>query len=99
LTPSLKLRWERHTEIQTYAFTRCLPDAETRRAVLEAPFDADNVAMSLVPKEWAREIPGGVVCATHVAVMTDEDRGDGSSGAFWSRWSPYDRVDVVNADP
>jgi hypothetical protein len=39
------------------------------------------------------------VCATHVAVMTDEDRGDGSSGAFWSRWSPYDRVDVVNADP
>jgi uncharacterized membrane-anchored protein len=83
----LKLRWERHTEVTTYTFTRCLETDHETGAVIDRdavrdPFNPSNVAVALVPPRWLAEFPGAVVAATHVAVLDQERGADEPGGAI-----------------
>lgn len=60
------LRWERHTEVQTYTFTRSATAAEMQR-----PFDPAVVPVSLLPKRWLQTLPGSVISAVHAAVLAE----------------------------
>jgi uncharacterized membrane-anchored protein len=60
------LRWEQHTEFQTYTFWRSLP---------ERPTSFDEPAVSLVPQDWLRGIPGQWLVGTHVVVTRTRDDG------------------------
>ena len=90
----LSMRWERHTEVCTYTFARALGGEETE--ILANPFAEAHVATTLVPKPWLRSMPGGVVSATHVALVEGDPAdgwGDASSAggdvhALTSRTSP-----------
>ena len=85
LTPHLTLRWERHTEAQTYQLTReGGADGGLGPETLDAPFDARNVAVSFVPGEWVATIPGRVICATHL-VVTDDVMDHGAESAKRAR--------------
>ena len=90
----LSMRWERHTEVCTYTFARALGGDETQ--ILANPFAEAHVATALVPKPWLRSMPGGVVSATHVALVEGDPAdgwGDASSAGgdvhkLTSRTSP-----------
>lgn len=60
----LRLRWEQHTEFASFTFYLFAPLAED-------PF-ADP-ALSRVPADWLRDLPGQVLVAVHAAVLP----GDG----------------------
>ena len=72
----ISLRWERHTEVCTYTFSRELTAQEESAPELFDPFSEKNVVSSLLPKTWLSSFPGGVVSATHV-VLTQGDARDG----------------------
>lgn len=81
----VELRWERHTEVTTYTFTRCLEtDLETGavidRDAVRDPFNPSNVAVAFVPPRWLAEFPGAVVASTHVAVLDQERDADERGG-------------------
>jgi hypothetical protein len=59
-----RLRWERHTEAQTYTFTKAANEADRER-----PFGEASVAISLIPKAWLASLPGLVLSAVHVAML------------------------------
>lgn len=59
-----KLRWERHTEAQTYTFTRS-PTAEESAQ----PFSASSVAVSVIPSGWLASLPGLTLASVHVAML------------------------------
>lgn len=59
-----KLRWERHTEAQTYTFTR--PAVKGEQA---DPFAESNVALSVIPREWLAQLPGLALTCLHVAML------------------------------
>jgi len=59
-----KLRWERHTEAQTYTFSRLATEEETQQ-----PFAESSVALSVIPKKWLEELPGLVLAGVHVAML------------------------------
>jgi len=59
-----KLRWERHTEAQTYTFTRLATDEECT-----TPFGESSVAISVIPRRWLESLPGLVLSGIHVAVL------------------------------
>lgn len=54
-----ELRWERHTEFSTFTFIR--------------PMDAvvEGDALSFVPKEWLKQLPGQLVVALHMQVRNE----------------------------
>ena len=56
-----RLRWERHNEFSTYTILRF--DA------FDEPFTA--TALDFIPADWLKALPGKVITATHVAVVTD----------------------------
>lgn len=60
------LRWEQHTEFQTYTFWRALS---------ERPTSFDEPAVSLVPQDWLRGIPGQWLVGMHVLVTRTRDDG------------------------
>jgi uncharacterized membrane-anchored protein len=60
------LRWEQHTEFQTYTFWRALS---------ERPTSFDEPAVGLVPQDWLRGIPGQWLVGTHVVVTRTRDDG------------------------
>ena len=64
-----KLRWERHTEAQTYTFTRPAVFAEKAD-----PFAETNVALSVIPREWLGQLPGLVLSNVHVAMLETRPR-------------------------
>jgi uncharacterized membrane-anchored protein len=60
------LRWEQHTEFQTYTFWRALS---------ERPTSFDEAAVGLVPQDWLRGIPGQWLVGMHVVVTRSRDDG------------------------
>lgn len=54
-----ELRWERHTEFSTFTFIRPM-DVE-----------AEGDALSFVPKEWLKKLPGQLVVALHMQVRNE----------------------------
>ncbi len=59
---AFRLKWERHTEFSRYKFIRT--------AQAEDPFA--EPAIRAVPKEWLGEVPGRVMVAAHVALVSPE---------------------------
>lgn len=57
------LRWEQHTEFQTYTFRRPLPQ-------VPAAFDAG--ATDLVPREWLARMPGQWLVGIHLLVLPQD---------------------------
>lgn len=51
-----ELRWERHTEFSTFTFIRPIGA------------DTEGDALSFVPKEWLKKLPGQLVVALHMQV-------------------------------
>ncbi|MFT4192769.1 MAG: DUF3422 domain-containing protein [Comamonas sp.] len=61
------LRWEQHTEFQTYTFRRALPQVPTA-------FDAS--ATDLVPREWLARMPGQWLVGIHLLVLPQAELAD-----------------------
>ncbi len=59
----LELRWERHTEFSTLMLVRSGP--------FERPFAEPPLA--LLPQRWVERLPGRLVEASHVAVLSQDD--------------------------
>ena len=59
-----KMRWERHTEAQTYTFIRTATDDECTH-----PFADSSVALSVIPPGWMTGLPGLVLASVHVAML------------------------------
>ena len=59
-----KLRWERHTEAQTYTFIRTATEDDCMH-----PFAESSVAVSVIPKGWLAKLPGLVLANVHVAML------------------------------
>lgn len=59
----LEVRWERHLEFVTYTFLRA--------GGSDLPFNQS--ALSLVPRDWLESIPGELVAALHLEVLSPED--------------------------
>jgi len=59
---AFRLKWERHTEFSRYKFIRTLQ--------AEDPFA--EPAIRAVPKEWLGEVPGRVMVAAHIALVSPE---------------------------
>ncbi|KAF1023376.1 MAG: hypothetical protein GAK30_00579 [Paracidovorax wautersii] len=54
------LRWEQHTEFQTYTF---------RRPLAQVPTAFDTSATDLVPREWLARMPGQWLVGLHLLVL------------------------------
>lgn len=61
------LRWEQHTEFQTYTFRRTLP---------ASPTAFDTSATALVPHEWLARMPGQWLVGLHMLVLPAEQCPD-----------------------
>ncbi|EOD25632.1 hypothetical protein EMIHUDRAFT_457490 [Emiliania huxleyi CCMP1516] len=61
-----RLRWEQNTEVSTYTFLRPLPEEGSPL------FEAPSLSLSAVPAWWLHSLPGRVVAATHIAVVSRE---------------------------
>jgi uncharacterized membrane-anchored protein len=59
-----RLRWERHTEVSTWTVQRPNLDGDT------ANFAA--TALDLVPRDWLAALPGEILAAAHVALVSAE---------------------------
>lgn len=59
-----KMRWERHTEVQTYTFVRSATDDEIAK-----PFADSSVALGVIPRGWVAALPGLVLASVHVAML------------------------------
>ena len=62
----LRLRWEKHTEFQTYTFWR---------ALREAPASFDDSAVSGVPADWISGLPGEWLVGLHMLVTSADAAG------------------------
>ena len=62
-----RLRWERHTETSTWTFFRPKPD------VARAPFQ--DTALDLAPSDWLAALPGLVLAAAHVEILSQPPTG------------------------
>ncbi|ARU54509.1 MAG: DUF3422 domain-containing protein [Pseudomonadales bacterium] len=54
-----ELRWERHTEFSSYTFIH----------KLDAPMPFGKTALSLLPPEWLKAMPGKVISCLHVELQ------------------------------
>ncbi len=61
--PTFRFRWERHSEFSSYTF------------YVEAPFKRpfEETAISRVPAEWLRQLPGELLMGSHVAIEPDSE--------------------------
>lgn len=59
-----RLRWERHTEVSTWTFSRAIPEGHTPQL--------GESALDLVPKDWLAAIPGEVLVAVHVSLTAEK---------------------------
>ena len=65
LGSGLHLRWEQHTEFQTYTFWRTLPSA---------PAGFDTTALQAAPQDWLAALPGQWLVGLHLlAVQAAEE--------------------------
>lgn len=55
-----RLKWERHNEFSSYTFLRDVDDTEAE----------DTTALLAVPAAWRKAIPGKLMVASHVAVLS-----------------------------
>ena len=55
-----RLKWERHTEFSSHTFLRDVTDDEA----------ADSTALIAVPAAWRKAIPGKLMVASHVTVLS-----------------------------
>jgi uncharacterized membrane-anchored protein len=55
-----RLKWERHTEFSSYTFFRDVSDSEPE----------DTTALLAVPAAWRKAIPGQLLVASHVSVVS-----------------------------
>jgi len=55
-----RLKWERHTEFSSYTFFRDVSDTEPE----------DTTALLAVPAAWRKAIPGQLLVASHVSVVS-----------------------------
>ncbi|RDI03454.1 DUF3422 family protein [Caldimonas thermodepolymerans] len=62
----LWLRWEQHTEFQTYTFWRQLP---------QDPTSFEPAAVSEVPQDWLAQVPGQWLVGLHVLVAASREDG------------------------
>lgn len=60
----LRLRWEQHTEFQTYTFWRTLP---------EAPDGFDPTALQAAPQDWLAGLPGQCLVGLHLLAVQEDD--------------------------
>lgn len=70
LAGTCKLRWERHTEAQTYTFSR-----EATEEELAAPLESGATALSDIPESWTAALPGTVVASMHIAMIEHKRAG------------------------
>lgn len=63
----VRLRWEQHTEFQTYTFWRQLP---------ENPASFEPTAVSSVPQDWLSRVPGQWLVGMHVLVTSSREDGN-----------------------
>jgi len=64
LAGTCSLRWERHTEVQTYTFSRAATAEEAT-----SPFSSSSLPLSVLPEWWTASLPGTVVASTHYALI------------------------------
>jgi uncharacterized membrane-anchored protein len=62
LAGTCTLRWERHTEVQTYTFTRPATEED-----LPKPFESSP--LTVIPEWWSASLPGTIVASTHFALL------------------------------
>ena len=101
-----KMRWERHTEVQTYTFVRSATDDEIAK-----PFADSSVALGVIPRGWVAALPGLVLASVHVAMLPNAPsdfaalaqhfhRHDGeASGDLLQRFDPACDYHAVQAHP
>ena len=65
--PGCRLRWEQHSEFTTYTVWRAL-----RQEACSEAFDSP--ACGALPADWLCRIPGQLLVATHVAVVSTPER-------------------------
>jgi len=66
---SFRLKWERHTEFETYTFIQQTP--------VDQPFDGSVI--DLIPTDWVSALPGKILVAANVDVE-DADKPERSIG-------------------
>jgi uncharacterized membrane-anchored protein len=66
---ALRLRWEKHTEFQTYSFWHALSGA---------PSGVDGGAIRAVPADWLAAMPGAWIVGLHM-IVTDATAPDGEA--------------------
>ena len=64
LAGTCQVRWERHTEVQTYTFIRAATAED-----MASPFEPGSVPLNVIPAWWTASMPGSVVASTHVALL------------------------------
>ena len=60
----LRLRWEQHTEFQTYTFWRTLP---------QAPAGFEQTALQAAPQDWLAGLPGQWLVGLHLLALQAAD--------------------------
>lgn len=66
----LRLRWEQHTEFQTYTFWRTLP---------QAPEGFETTALQAAPQEWLAGLPGQWLVGLHLLALQAPGDDEGES--------------------
>ena len=61
-----RLRWERHTEVSTWTVFRPAPGDD--------PGSFDATALDVVPQDWLGALPGEVLAAAHLALVSEAPR-------------------------
>ena len=82
----MRLRWEQHTEFQTYTFWRAAAAGAQR---------LDDTALAQVSTEWLGALPGEWLVGLHMLVTDGALRDDEASDA-WAR-SLLDETSLVGA--
>lgn len=62
----LRLRWEQHTEFQTYTFWRTLP---------KDAMGFDATALQAAPQEWLASLPGQQLVGLHLVALSADEAG------------------------
>lgn len=60
----LHLRWEQHTEFQSWTF---------RRPLEGSPQDVDDLPLARLPQDWLAALPGQWLVGLHLLVLPDSD--------------------------
>jgi uncharacterized membrane-anchored protein len=83
----LRLRWEQHTEFQTYTFWR---------TPSQAPEDFDSTALQAAPQDWLAGLPGQWLVGLHLLAL-QAPRGDDGEAAMARVRDTLDEESLVGA--